>query len=66
MEKLIFNDKYDIIDGNMSCSNIGAKKGRNIRDHLCIINRILNEAANKKVKNSYIQIVDIQKCFDKM
>ena len=26
MEKLIFNDKYDIIDGNMSCSNAWGKK----------------------------------------
>ena len=66
LDKLILNDKYDIIDGSMSCSNIGARKGRNIRDHLFVINGVLNEALQRKDKNIDIQIVDIQKCFDKM
>ena len=65
-DKLILNDKYDIIDRSMSCSNIGARKGRNIRDHLFVINGILNEAMQDKKKNLDIQIVDIEKCFDKM
>ena len=66
LDKLILSDKYDIIDSGMSCSNIGARKGRNIRDHLFILNGILNEAIEKKNKNIDIQIVDIEKCFDKM
>ena len=66
LDKLVLKDKYDVIDANMSCSNIGARRGRNIRDHLFVINGILNEAAQKKDKNIDIQIVDIQKCFDKM
>ena len=65
-DKLILNDKYDIIDRSMSCSNIGARKGRNIRDHLFVINGILNEARQDKTKNIDVQIVDIEKCFDKM
>ena len=65
-DKLLLNDKYEIIDKSMSCSNIGARKGRNIRDHLFVINGILNEAVQKKNKNIDIQIVDIEKCFDKM
>ena len=64
LDKLIMNDKHDIIDKSMSSSNIGARKGRNIRDHL--INGILNEALQNKNKNIDIQIVDIEKCFDKM
>ena len=39
-------DKYDI-----SCSNIGARKGRNIRDHLFVLNGVLNEALQTKDKN---------------
>ena len=50
----------------MSCSNIGARKGRNIRDHLFVINAIMNEAVQKKNKNIDIQIVDIEKCVDKI
>ena len=66
LDKLIINDKYDIINKSMSCSNIGARKGRNIRDHLFVINGILNEALQDRNKNIDVQIVDIEKCFDKM
>ena len=66
LDKLILNDKYDIINDSMSCANIGARKGRNIRDHLFVINGIMNEAIQNKDKNIDIQIVDIEKCFDKM
>jgi hypothetical protein len=65
-DKLILNDKYEIINQSMSCANIGARKGRNIRDHLFVINGIMNEAIQSKTKNIDIQIVDIEKCFDKM
>ena len=43
LDKQILNDKYDTIDCSMGCSNIGARKGRNIRDHLFVLNRVLNE-----------------------
>ena len=38
LDKMIYSDKYDIIDNSMSGSNIGGRKGRNIRDHLFVIN----------------------------
>ena len=41
LDKMIYSDKYDIIDNSMSGSNIGGRKGRNIRDHLFVINGIL-------------------------
>ena len=44
LDKLIMNDKYEIIDNSMTCSNIGARRGRNICDHLFILNGVLNEA----------------------
>ena len=66
LDKLIMKDKYDIIDKSMSCSNIGARKGRNIRDHLFILNGVLNEALQDKTKNIDILLTDIEKCFDKM
>ena len=66
LDRLTYNDNYEIIDQSMSCSNIGARKNRNIRDHLFIVNGILNEVRNLKNKQIDIQIVDIKKCFDKM
>ena len=51
----------------MSSSNIGGRKDRNIRDHLFVINGILNDVVqNKKEKNIDIQILDVAKCFNKM
>ena len=65
LDKLVYNDKYSIIDESMSCSNIGARKNRNIRDHLFVINAVINDTSKKK--NSVdIEIMDIAKCFDKM
>ena len=43
LDKLIYNDIYGVVDSNMSCSNIGARRNRNIRDHLFVINGILND-----------------------
>ena len=42
LDKLLYNDNYDSIDQNMSESNIGARKRRNIRDHLFVIYGIIN------------------------
>ena len=57
--KLIYNEKYDIIDKSMSNSNIGGCKKRNIRDHLFEINAILQDASKNKVDAVNIQIYDI-------
>ena len=35
---LIYNDFYDTIDKNMSDSNVGGKRARNIRDNLFTFN----------------------------
>ena len=47
-DKLMYNDVYPIIDEYMSDSNIGARQNRNIRDHLFIINGIINDIINGK------------------
>ena len=65
LDKLIYNEKYSIIDANMDESNIGARRGRNIRDHLFVINAILNDARMSKEEID-IHIYDAYKCFDKL
>ena len=50
----------------MSNSNIGARKNRNIRDHLLVINSILHDLKGDKDVNIDIETYDIKKCFDKM
>ena len=51
----------------MSPSNIGARKDRNILDHLFVINGIINDITHsKESKNIDLQIYDVAKCFDKL
>ena len=65
--KLIYNDKYRVIDGNMSDSNVGARKHKNIRNHIFVINGIINDVLTSKQKKAVdIQIMDYKQCFDSM
>ena len=42
LDKLIYNDEYNTIDSNLTDSNVGARKGRNIRDNIFVLNAIIN------------------------
>ena len=67
LDKLIYNDYYWKIDDSMSCSNIGGRKNRNIREHLFVINGIMNDVMNNKdTEEIDIEIYDVAKCFDKL
>ena len=46
--RLINKDKYDVIEESMSDSNIGARKKKNIRNHISVVNSILHDVLNKK------------------
>ena len=46
--KMVYLDKYDIVDSNMSDSNVGARKHKNIRNHLFVINGIINDVIVKR------------------
>ena len=60
-------DIYDILDDNLSDSNVGARKKRNIRNHTFIVNSSIHEAIkNKKSKGLEIIIADYSQCFDGM
>ena len=59
LDRLIYNDEYDDIEEALSVSNVGARKGRNVRDNILVLNAITNSIINGKEKS-----VDIEKCFD--
>ena len=63
-DKLIYHEKYPFIDQNMSDSNIGARKKKNIRNHLFIIHGIINSVLNSESDCVDIQIYDLIKAFD--
>ena len=65
--KLIYTDKYDEIDDSMSDSQVGARRGKNIRNHVWIINGIIMDVLSKKNKVPIdLQIFDYRQCFDSL
>ena len=63
VDNLIYNDYYEIIDSNMSDSNVGGRRNRSIRDNLFIVYGVINNALQKKL-NLDLSLYDIAKCFD--
>ena len=64
LDKLIFNDLYDDIDKAMSDSNIGARKNRNVKNHLFVVYGVVNYVLQEEKSCIDICIYDIEKCFD--
>ena len=64
--KMVWSEVYEILDLNMSDSNIGGRQKKNIRNHVFIINGIDNDVINGKAKPIDIEIIDYQQCFDSM
>ena len=64
LDKLIFNDEYDKIDSNLTDSNVGGRKGRNIRDNIFLLNAIINSIKKGSAEACDITVNDVEKCFD--
>ena len=64
MDKLIYNDEYKKLDRNLTDSNVGARKLRNIRDNIFVLNAILNSI--KKETENAIDCQVYEKCFDSL
>jgi hypothetical protein len=62
--RLIYQDKFNDVDRNMSNSNIGARKDKNIRDHLFVVHGVINSVINGEAEPIDIQTYDVEKCFD--
>ena len=44
IEKLLYADKYEEIDRNMSPCNVGGRRNRSIRDNLFVVYAVINDA----------------------
>ena len=64
LERLIYNDEYKNLDKNLTDSNVGARKNRNIRDNIFVLNAIVNSVKKETDNGIDCQIYDIEKCFD--
>ena len=56
LDKLLYNDFYDEIDSNLSDSNVGGRKKRNIRDNLFIVYGITNNVIKNNLEVDMIYI----------
>ena len=65
-EKVIYSDVYETIDTNMSFSNVGGRRNRNIRDNLFVVYASINDVINGRGTSFDIQGYDVVKCFDEM
>ena len=65
-DKMIYQDKYDEIDKFMSDSNIGARRKKNIRNHLYVVYAIINSVVQGKSDCIDIQIYDLVQAFDSL
>ena len=66
LDKLIYIDLYPEIEENMSNSNIGALKNKNVRNHLFVLYGIINSVIRGESPCIDIQIFDLIKCFDSL
>ena len=65
--KLIYNRNYQMVDSNMSDSNIGGRKKRSCRDHIWILNGINHDHNSSKHKPQItVQWYDYQQMYDSM
>ena len=64
LDKLVYNEKYPDLDLAMSDSNIGARKNKNVRNHLFIVYGIINSVVKEGRGCVDIQIYDLVQAFD--
>ena len=64
LDRLLYFEKYPHLDRSMSCSNVGARKHRNVRNHLFILNGVINNVVRSSDHPIDIQIYDLVQAFD--
>ena len=60
LDRLIFNDEYDSIDEKLTDSNVGGRRGRNIRDNIYVLNAIINSVTSGKGEACDISVHDVE------
>ena len=63
LDRLICYDEQDEVSRSMGQFQVGNQMGRNIRDHTLVVQAVINEAHEKKLKIDTI-FTDIKQCFD--
>ena len=65
--RLIYNEKYEIIDKNVTNCQMGGRKQKGCRNNILIINGVIHDALSSKRKSPLVlQIYDYRQMFDAM
>ena len=64
VNRLVYQEKYPLVDERMSDSDIGARKNKNIKNHLFIVYAVINDVIKNKIHCIDLQIYDLVKAFD--
>ena len=63
--RLIYQDKFKTIDSHISDFQIGGRKGRNVRDHIFVVKKIIQDTLSSvNMKPIKISVAHFQLCFD--
>jgi DNA-binding ferritin-like protein (Dps family) len=66
LDRLIFNDEYETIEKNLTDSNVGGRRGRNIRDNIFVLNAIINSVKRGKEEPCDVTVNDVDIFFDSL
>ena len=66
LDRLIYNDLYPVIDCSLTDATVGARKWRNIRDNLFVLNAVTNSLIRGNEEPCELAIYDAEKCFDSL
>ena len=67
LSKLIYNSIIDTVEGQLSPSNIGARRNKSPRDHLFVVYAVVNETVQSKdVPCKDLVFSDVTQCFDSL
>ena len=64
LNRLIYNHEYGNIDEELTDSNVGARRNRNIRDNIFVLNAVTNAVVKGDADPVDVQVYDVEKCFD--
>ena len=66
LDRLTYNDLYYTIDDKLTDGNVGARKLRSVRDNIFVISAVSNSVINGNLPPIQVQVMDAEKCFDKL
>ena len=64
--KLVYQEKYEMVDRQMSDSNVGARREKNIRNHIFVLNGVINDVVQNGKEAVDIEILNYRQCFDSL